>query len=90
MHACDSNASTHNIKTERVLGALEQSGRVQRSAERQVPLSIPEIRRLFWWLVLATKPTIGHMLEWSARLRWHQGMAQYYYDKRRAGPEVQL
>jgi hypothetical protein len=53
-------------------------------------LSVPEIRRLFWRLVLATKQTVGQMLDWSAWRRWHQGMAQYYHYKRRAGPELQL
>jgi hypothetical protein len=50
---------------------------VQSSAARWVPLRVPEIRRLFWRLVLATKQTIGHILEWSAWRRWHQGMAQF-------------
>jgi predicted alpha/beta hydrolase family esterase len=53
-------------------------------------LSVAEIRRLFWRLVLATKQTIGHILEWSAWRRWHQGQAQFYHYKQRAGPEVQL
>jgi hypothetical protein len=53
-------------------------------------LSVAEIRRLFWRLVLATKQTIGQMLDWSAWRRWHQGMAQYCHYKRRAGPELQL
>jgi len=55
-----------------------------------VPLRVPEMRRLFWRLVLATKQAMGQMLDWPAWRRWHQGMAPYAHDKRRAGPEVQL
>src|SRR5215510_4590287 len=53
------------------------------SAESWVPLSVPEIRRLFWRLVLATRQTIGQILDWSAWRRWHPGVAQYYLYKRR-------
>ncbi len=49
---------------------LDQSGSLQSSAEPWVPLSVPEIRRLFWRLVLATKQTIGQMLDWAA---WRAG-----------------
>ena len=62
------------------------SGSVQSGAERWVPLSVPEIRRLFWRLVLAAMQTIGQILDWSAWRRWHQGVAQYYHYKRRTVP----
>jgi hypothetical protein len=68
----------------------EQSRRVQSGTERWVPLSVPEICRLLWRLVLATKQPIGHILDWSAWRRWHQGMAPYYHYKRRTDLEVQL
>src|SRR5262245_10332784 len=67
-------------------GATAQSGSLQSSAEPWVPLSVPEIRRLFWRLVLATRHTIGQILDWSAWRRWHQGVAQYYHYKRRTVP----
>src|SRR5215217_5536120 len=66
------------------------SGSLQSGPELWVPLSVPEIRRLLWRLVLATKQTIGQILDWSAWRRWHQGMAQFYHYKQRVGPEVQL
>ena len=49
-----------------------------------MPLSVPEIRRLLWRLVLAVPQTVHHILAWSQWPRWHQTMAQYYHDKRRA------
>lgn len=54
------------------------------------PLRVPEIRRLFWRLMLATEQTSGPMLDGSAWRHGHQGMGQYYHDQRRAGPDVQL
>jgi len=67
-------------------GDAEQPGSVQGRAEPWVPLSVPEIRRLFWRLVLATRQTVGQILDWSAWRRWHQGVAQYYHYKRRTVP----
>jgi hypothetical protein len=55
-----------------------------------VPLSVSEIRRLFWRLVLATQQKVEQILAWSAWRRWHQVIAQDWHYKRRAGPEVQL
>jgi SRSO17 transposase len=63
---------------------------VDSRAEPWVPLSVPEIRRLFGRLVLATRHTIGQILDWSAWRRWHQGVAQYYHRKRRSVPQLQL
>lgn len=71
-------------------GAAAPSAGIQSRAEPWVPLSVPEIRRLFGRLVLATRHTIGQMLDWSAWRRWHQGVAQYYHDKRRSVPQLQL
>jgi hypothetical protein len=51
-----------------------------------VPLSVPEIRRLFWRLVLTVKQTIEHIVAWSAWRRWHQGVAKYSHYKRRSVP----
>ena len=67
-------------------GDAAQSGGLQSRAEPWVPLSVPEIRRLFGRLVLATRQTIGRILDWSAWRRWHQGVAQYYHYKRRSVP----
>jgi len=63
---------------------------VHSGAAPWVPLSVSEIRRLFGRLVLATRPTIGQILDWSAWRRWHQGVAQYYHCKRRSVLQLQL
>ena len=46
-------------------------------------MSVPEIRRLLWRLVLAVQQTAQQILAWSRWRRWHQGIARYYHDKRR-------
>jgi hypothetical protein len=68
----------------------KQLGGLQGNARAGVPLSVSEIRRLFWRLVLATQQKVERILAWSTWRRWHQGIAQYWHYKRRAGPEVQL
>jgi hypothetical protein len=51
---------------------------------------VPEIRRLFWRLVLAVQQTVAKMLAWSTWRRVHQGIAKYWHYKRREISEVQL
>jgi SRSO17 transposase len=62
----------------------EQSGGIQGHARAGVALSVSEMRRLFWCLVLATQQKVERMLAWSAWRRWHQGIAKYWHYKRRA------
>jgi hypothetical protein len=45
---------------------------------------VSEIRRLFRRLVRATQQKVARILAWSAWRRWHQGIAKYWHDKRRA------
>jgi SRSO17 transposase len=71
-------------------GTAAPSAGIDSRAEPWVPLSVPEIRRLFGQLVLATRHTIGQILDWSAWRRWHQGVAQYYHRKRRSVLQLQL
>jgi hypothetical protein len=47
-------------------------------------LSVPELRRLLWRLVLAVPHTVRHILAWSQWRQHHQRIAQYYHYKRRA------
>jgi len=68
----------------------EQSDRLQDLARAGVPLSVREIRRLFWCLVLSTQQRVERVLAWSAWRRWHQGIAQYWHYKRRAVSQLQL
>ena len=70
--------------------AATRSPGIDSRAEPWVPLSVPEIRRLFGRLVLVTRHTIGQILDWSAWRRWHQGVAQYYHYKRRLVRQLQL
>jgi hypothetical protein len=46
-------------------------------------LSVPELRRLLWRLVLAVPQTVRHILAWSQWRRRHQRVAQYDHYKRR-------
>jgi hypothetical protein len=46
-------------------------------------VSIPEVRRLLWRLVLAVPQTARPILSWSQWRRWHQTIAQYYHYRRR-------
>jgi len=62
----------------------EPSDRLQGLARAGVPLSIREIRHLFWRLVLATQQRVERILAWSTWRRWHQGIAKYWHYKRRA------
>jgi hypothetical protein len=63
----------------------EQSDSLQDLARAGVPLSVCEIRRLFWGLVLATQQRVERILAWSVWRRWHQGIAKYWHYKRRTG-----
>ncbi len=68
----------------------EQSARLADLAQSGVPVSVREIRHLFWRLVLATQQRAERVLAWSAWRRWHQGIAQYWHYKRRAIVQLQL
>ena len=46
-------------------------------------MSVPELRRLVWRLVLAVPQTARHILAWSQWRRRHQTIAQDYHYKRR-------
>ena len=62
----------------------EQADRLQDLARAGVPLSMREIRPLFWRLGLATQQGVERILAWSPGRRWHQGIAKYWHYKRRA------
>jgi len=47
-----------------------------------VPLSIPEVRRLFWYLVGARPLAPLHRLAWSLWRRSHQALAKFCHYKR--------
>jgi len=62
----------------------EPSGGVQGQPRPWMPVSVPEIRRLWGRLVLAVPHTVHHLLAWSQWRRWQQTIAPYSYDTRRA------
>ena len=61
----------------------EPPGGVQGQAWPHLPLSVPEIRRLLWRLVLAVQQTAHHILAWSHWRRRHQTVAQSFHYTRR-------
>ena len=65
------------------------TGGLQGQPRADLPLSVPEIRRLQWRLVLAVRQTARHILGWSRWRRGHQSVAYYDHDKgRKALAEV--
>jgi hypothetical protein len=56
---------------------------VQRQPRSRLPLSVPEMRRLLWRLVLAVEQTAHPILAWSRWRRWPQQLAHDYHDKQR-------
>jgi hypothetical protein len=62
---------------------LDQATKKERATDL-LPVTIPEVRRLLWWLVWDKVPSPGHILGWSYWRRTHQAMAQYYHYRRRA------
>lgn len=48
-----------------------------------LPLTVPEVRRLLWRLVLEKVQTAEEVLGWSQWRRQHQAQAKHYHYKRR-------
>jgi len=63
---------------------IEQPRGLQGDTRAGVPLSVCEIRRLFWGLVLAVQQRVERMVSWSTWRRWHHSIAQYWHYKRHA------
>jgi hypothetical protein len=47
-------------------------------------MTVPEVRRLLWWLVWGKIPGPAHVVQWSQWRRRHQANAQQWHYKRRA------
>ena len=60
----------------------QPSDGVQGQSGPWISLSVIEIRRLLWRLVLAVPQTIRDILAWPQWRRWHQTVANYYHYKR--------
>ena len=63
--------------------AQQQSEGVQTPKGSLLPLTLPEIRRLFWSLLWRALPDPLHVIFWSRWRRQHQATAKYYHDQRR-------
>src|SRR5262245_27073945 len=81
---CPPPARSTTVKKNLAGLPAEQSDRLQDLARVGVPLSIREIRHLFWRLGLATQQYVERILAWSTWRCWHQGIAKYWHYKRRA------
>ena len=56
------------------------------SAAELLPPTVPELRRLLWYLVWAQPPDPEYVLAWSAWRRRHQQRARRCHWKRRTRP----
>jgi hypothetical protein len=70
-------------KTSAASSGGEPAGGVQGAAWHGLPLSVCELRRLLWQLVLAVPQIVRHILSWPPWSRWHQTVAPYYHYQRR-------
>jgi hypothetical protein len=82
-HAGRDNSRRGVKKKSAALPRGQPAGGVQGQAWPRLPLSVPELRRLLWRLVLAVPQTVRHILAWSQWRRRHQRVAQYDHYKRR-------
>jgi hypothetical protein len=57
--------------------------RKRTSAEELIPLTVPEVRRLLWWLVWGKMPNNEYVIRWSEWRRKHQLRAKRSHYKRR-------
>jgi hypothetical protein len=56
----------------------------KQEAIKLLPLPVPEVRRLLWWLVWQAPPLPADVLGWSSWRRRHQARAKQSHIKRRA------
>jgi hypothetical protein len=71
----------HAILT--VIAAHERHSHTTDTDQPLIPLTIPEIRRLFSRLITNTNHTISHWLHWSTWRRRHQARAKTSHYRRR-------
>ena len=60
-----------------------QRGGEQEWDEALLPLTVPEVRRLLYWLTWHPRPTANSVLAWSQWRRRRQARAQRCHCKRR-------
>lgn len=75
-------AGGNSQQTPAARGRTEPPGTLQSPARARLPLTVPEIRRLRWRLVLVVEQTVEPLVAWSRWRRGHQRLAQSDHDKR--------
>ena len=95
---CEGNESHHdgeneeNTETEGPTQPLKSVKQPQSQADldlpMMVPLSIPEVRRIFYYLVGATPFSCLYHLAWSYWRRTHQAIARLCHYKRRMAAQL--
>jgi len=55
-----------------------------------IPLTVPEVRWLLWWLVFGALPTHVHLIAWSGWRRRHQAEAKRCHYRRTRRKYLQL
>ena len=62
----------------------QQPPGLQEAARTLIPLTVPEVRRLLWRIVLERRPSLREVLGWSVWRRRHQAIARHCHYKTRA------
>jgi len=55
-----------------------------------LPLTVPEVRHLLWWLVWGRLPTPEQVVSWSLWRRRHQAHAKRAHYQRTAAQQTHL
>jgi hypothetical protein len=60
------------------------------AAEKLIPLTLPEVRRLLWRLVWRAPSPTSEVIGWSRWRRRHQAQAKHWHYRRREVEHLQL
>jgi hypothetical protein len=61
-----------------------------RLAQEMIPLTVPEVRRLSWWLIFGDLPAPAFLIGWSVWRRRHQADAMRCHYRRTTRKYLQL
>ena len=84
----DSGARTR-CGSSRIMASKKESP-VVTEAEELLPFTVPEVRRLIWYLVWRKIPTPEQVVNWSRWRRTHQARAKRSHYKRNEAQHKQL
>src|SRR5262245_11517668 len=85
--SCLSDSAPHTGYVART--TKEETGGVTQPAQL-LPLAVPEVRHLIWWLVWRKVPTPEQIVRWSRWRRTHQAHAKRAHYKRTTAQHEQL